>query len=95
MFELLNQLNDEKLDFTVRITDTDGETGKYEFLDVVSFDNGEYAVLSPVSSGGDVEIFRILLENGKETYSRVTDTMLLERIFEIFKIKNEDEFDFD
>ncbi len=95
MFELLNQLNDEKLDFTVKITDTDGVTDKYEFLDIVSFEAGEYAVLSPLSSDGDVEIFRILSEDGKEIYSRITNPEILESVFEIFRVKNEDEFDFD
>ena len=95
MSELLNQLNDDELDFTVTVTDTDGVRGRYEFLDIVKCGDGEYAVLEPEDGEGYVDIFRIITAEGKEQYERVTDEEALEKIFEIFRIKNEDEFDFD
>lgn len=95
MSDLLDQLKDDVLDFTVTVTDTDGITDTYEFLDIVNFENIEYAVLSPVSSDGDVEIFRILTVNGSEKYKRIDDEVLLNKVFDIFRIKNEDEFDFE
>ena len=94
MSELLNQLKDDELDFTVKITDTDGVSGEYEFLDIVLYEKNEYAVLGPMDGEGYVDIFRIMGVNGKEVYVRVTDERLLDEIFEIFRIKNEDEFDF-
>ena len=94
MSELLNQLNDDELDFTVTITDTDGVCAQYEFLDIVLYEKNEYAVLDPMDGEGYVDIFRILTANGKEVYARVTDERVLDEIFEIFRIKNEDEFDF-
>ena len=95
MSELLNQLKDEELDFTVRFTDTDGVYCEYEFLDIVLYGGCEYAVVSPLEADGYVDIFRIMGVNGKEVYARVTDDKTAEEIFEIFRIKNEDEFDFD
>ncbi len=95
MSELLNQLNDEQLDFTVRFTDTDGVYGEYEFLDIVLYKNNEYAVVVPEDSEGYVDIFKIWTVNGKEVYIREKDDSVLEDIFEIFKRKNEDEFDFE
>ena len=95
MSELLNQLKDDELDFTVRFTDTDGVYGEYEFLDIVLYKGCEYAVVSPLEADGYVDIFRIMAVNGKEVYARVTDDKTAEEIFEIFKIKNEDEFDFE
>lgn len=95
MSELLNQLNDEELDFTVSFTDTDGVFGEYEFLDIVLYKDCEYAVVAPLESDGYVDIFRIMGVNGKEAYARVSDENDLEKIFEIFRIKNEDEFDFE
>ena len=95
MSELLNQLKDDELDFTVRFTDTDGVYGEYEFLDIVLYKGCEYAVVVPLVSDGYVDIFRIMDANGKEVYARVTDDKTAEEIFEIFKIKNEDEFDFE
>ena len=95
MSELLNQLKDEELDFTVRFTDTDGVYGEYEFLDIVLYEGGEYAVVSPLDADGYVDIFRIMGVNDKEIYVRVQDDYTLEKVFEIFRVKNEDEFDFE
>lgn len=95
MSELLNQLKDDELDFTVRFTDTDGVYGEYEFLDIVLYNGCEYAVVSPLEADGYVDIFRIMGVNGKEVYVRVNDEDTAEEIFEIFKMKNEDEFDFE
>ena len=95
MSELLNQLKDEELDFTVRFTDTNGEYGEYEFLDIVLYEGCEYAVVAPVDADGYVDIFRITSLAGKEVYVRVQDDETLENVFEIFRVKNEDEFDFE
>ncbi len=95
MSELLNQLNDEDLDFTVKFTDTDGNYGEYEFLDIILYKNHEYVVVEPVDSDGYVDIFLVTEKDGKEAYQRETDDNSLEEIFEIFKKKNEDEFDFE
>lgn len=93
MSDLLNQLDDENLDFTVEITDESGKKGKYDFLDIVCYEGHEYAVVAEKGSEL-VEIFLIGEGGGKETYTAVTDEETLENVFEIFKIKNEDEFDF-
>lgn len=95
MWELLRQLNDEEMDFTVTVTDTDGVKGEYEFLDIVNLEGSAYAVLAPTEDDGYVDIFRIIQRDGKELYERVENDSLLDEIFEIFRIKNEDEFDFD
>lgn len=95
MSDLLNQLKDDELDFTVKITDTDGITAEYEFLDIVNYEDTEYAVLDPMDGEGYVDIFRIVYMNGKEHYRRETDDDTLEKVFDIFRIKNEDEFDFE
>ena len=95
MSELLNQLKDEELDFTVRFTDTDGEYGEYEFLDIVLYNNCEYVVVAPLDNDGYVDIFRIMAINGKEVYVRVSDEETQENVFGIFRVKNEDEFDFE
>lgn len=95
MSELLNQLKDDELDFTVKITDSDGHYGEYEFLDIVLYEKNEYAVLAPLVGDGYVDIFRIMGINGKEVYCRVEDPDILDQVFAIFRIKNEDEFDFD
>lgn len=95
MSELLKQLNDDEMDFTVRFTDTDGEKCEYEFLDIVQYEGKEYAVLGPFDGDGYVDIFLIKQDSKNEEYERVTDDDILEGVFDIFRIKNEDEFDFE
>ena len=79
----------------MRFTDTDGEYGEYEFLDIVLYNNCEYVIVSPLDADGYVDIFRIMGVNDKEVYVRVQDDETLEKVFEIFRVKNEDEFDFE
>ena len=95
MSKLLDQLDDENMDFSVVVTDSDGVTAKYEFLDVVSVDYAEYAVLCALDSDGYVDIFRIDDDGSNEIYVRQTDEKIIEKAFEMFRIKNEDEFDFE
>lgn len=95
MSDLLNKLNDEEMDFTVTITDTDGIKADYEFLDIVFYNGLEYVVLAPLDADGYVDIFRVIKTSKGEAYQRVTDDKLLDEIFEIFRKKNEDEYDFE
>lgn len=95
MSRLLDQLHDDELDFSVSFTDTDGVKVSGEFLDIVCRDGIEYAVISPDDADGYVDIFRIQVLNGNELYVREKDEKVLDEVFEIFRIKNEDEFDFD
>ena len=59
------------------------------------YNNCEYVVVAPLDADGYVDIFRIMGVNGKEVYVRVQDDDTLENVFEIFRVKNEDEFDFE
>ena len=95
MSELLGQLNDDELDFTVRFTDTEGNFCAGEFLDIVNFEGNEYAVIDPCDGEGYVDIYLVTVKDGKECYKRETDDGILEEVFEIFRVKNEDEFDFE
>ncbi|MBR6315068.1 MAG: DUF1292 domain-containing protein [Clostridia bacterium] len=95
MSDLLDQLNDEEETAVVTITDTDGKTGEYEFLDLVFLGDRQFAVVSPTDSDGDVVIFRVMQYEAGEAYIRVHDDVTLLRVFDVFRLKNEDEFDFD
>lgn len=95
MSQLLNQLNDDELDFTVSFKDTDGNSHTGDFLDIVLFEKNEYVIIEPCDGDGYVDIFRIMHVNDKEVYVPVTDEKVLDSVFEVFRIKNEDEFDFE
>ena len=95
MSELLKQLNDDELDFTVRFRATDGSFCAGEFLDIVNYGGNEYVIIDSCDGEGYVDIFRVLIIDGKECYERENDDGTLEAVFEIFRVKNEDEFDFE
>lgn len=95
MSSLLDQLNDDALDFGVSFVTTDGEAVTGEFLDIVCRGGVEYAVIATDENDGYVDIFRIQLLDGNELYIRERDEKVLDEVFEIFRIKNEDEYDFD
>lgn len=94
MPSLFDLTDDESEVSLVTVTDSDGVTGEYEFLDIVRYNGGSFAVLAEPDSG-DVEIFRIETDGEKEVYIRQKDEEILYKVFDIFKLKNEDEFDFD
>lgn len=93
MSRLLQNLNDEALDFTV-ILPYNGKSCKFEFLDIVSFEGEHYAVVAPLKEEY-VEIFRINeIDTDNENYTLIEDETLLQQVFDIFEMKNSDEFDF-
>lgn len=95
MSRLLNQLNDDELDFTVSFKDADGNSHKGDFLDIVLYEGNEYVIIEPDDGDGYVDIFRIIRTNENESYEAVSDDEILDSVFEVFRIKNEDEFDFE
>ena len=86
MSELLNQLNDDELDFTVSFKDTDGNSHKGDFLDIVLFEKNEYVIIEPEDTDGYVDIFKIMHVNEKEVYVPVSDDRVLDSVFEVFRI---------
>ena len=60
MSELLNQLNDDELDFTVSFKDTDGNTNKGEFLDIVLYEKNEYVIIDPEDSEIKLVIIKLV-----------------------------------
>ena len=93
----------EELDNIIILNDEEGQEVKFEFLDLIELDDEEYVVLLPVSEEGvednDGEVVILKLEDTdedseEESYVGVEDEEVLSRVFEIFKEKFKDEFDF-
>ncbi len=93
----------EELDNIVILNDEDGNEVKFEFLDLVELDNEEYVVLLPVTVEGEEEEGEVVIlkiedtddENAEEeSYVSVEDEEILNKVFEIFKEKFKDDFDF-
>ncbi len=95
--------NNEELDNIVTLKDEDGNDVKFEFLDLIDYEGEEYVVLLPAEEAEDSEpdeVVILQLEKGsdenseEETYVSVDDEEVLNAVFEIFKEKFKDEFNF-
>ena len=92
----------EEMDNIVLLTDEDGNEVKFEFLDLVELDEEEYVVLLPVSEEGEEDEGEVVIlkvedsdgDSDEESYVGITDEEILNKVFEIFKEKYKDEFDF-
>ena len=77
-------LGEELEDNIVILNDEEGKENKFEFLDLIELDNEEYVVLLPADEESD--------EPGEVVILKVEE--ILNKVFEIFKDKFKDEFDF-
>ena len=93
----------EELDNIVILNDEDGNEVKFEFLDLVELDNEEYVVLLPINDEGEEDEGEVVIlkiednedENSEEeSYVSVEDEAILNQVFEIFKEKFKNDFDF-
>ena len=80
----------------VLFTDDHGNEIEFEFLDLLEYDGEQYAVLLPTQEDADeVLIMRLVPdEDGQETYISVEDEDVMNAVFDIFKNKFKDEFNF-
>ena len=95
--------NNEELDNVVILNDEDGNDVKFEFLDLIELDDEEYVVLLPMAEDGEEEEGEVVIlkvednddENSdEESYVSIEDEDVLNKVFEMFKEKFKDDFDF-
>lgn len=84
----------------ITLEDDLGNEEEFEFLDVVDFEGDEYVVLLPLSEEesdeAEVMILKIeSLDDETETYAGIDDDELIENVFEVFKKRYEDEYNFE
>lgn len=87
---------DDDLDNIIVLTDEDGVDTEFEFLDVIESDGKEYVVLLPLATAddGEVVIFRVEGEGDDATYVGVETNEEASKIFELFKEKAKDDYNF-
>ena len=91
--------NNEELDNIVVLNDENGEEVEFEFLDLIEYEGEEYVVLLPVEEteeAGEVVILKLedTESEDEESYVSVDDDEVLNKVFEIFKEKFKDDFNF-
>ena len=92
-------INNEELDNIIILNDEEGNEVEFEFLDLIEFEGEEYVVLLPVEETEDAgEVVILKLEDteseDEESYVSVDDETILNKVFEIFKEKFKDDFNF-
>ena len=92
----------QELDNIIILNDEEGNEVKFEFLDLVELDDEEYVVLLPVTEEGEEEEGDVVIlkvedtdeDSDEESYVSIDDEDTLNKVFEIFKEKFKDDFDF-
>ena len=92
---------EEELDNIIVLNDEEGNEVEFEFLDLIEYNGEEYVVLLPMEGTDeeeDGEVVILKLEDtdseDEESYVSVDDEETLQNVFEIFKEKFKDEFNF-
>lgn len=83
----------------VYLTDEDdGSQIEFQLLDLIEYDNSFYVVLLPTDDDDCDEVLILLYESYDdqegETYSSVDDDDILKNVYDIFKERHKDEFNF-
>ena len=101
----MDENNNEELDNVRTLKDEEGNDVNFEFLDLIEYEGEEYVILLPMQEvEEDAEPDEVVIlqieKNGEnansdeETYISVEDENVLNAVFEIFKDKFKDEFNF-
>lgn len=98
--EELNGYNEEE-DSVVILKDEDGNDVKFEFLDLIEYEGENYLLLLPAEEVEDENADEVVIlkedpnsQEDEEAYISVEDEDTLNKIFEIFKEKFKEEFNF-
>ena len=92
---------EDDMDNIIILNDEDGNEVQFEFLDLIDYDEEEYVVLLPVEEDSEDEIGEVVIlkveqteSEDEESYIGVEDEEILNKVFEIFKEKFKDEFNY-
>ncbi len=101
MDEREDMIDEEELDNIIVLNDEEGNEVQFEFLDLVEYDQEEYVILLPVTEEGEEDLGEVVIlkvedteSEDEDSYVSVDDEEVLNAVFEIFKEKFKDEFNF-
>lgn len=98
--EIPENIEGEEVDNIVILNYEEGNEVQFEFLDLIEYNEEEYVILLPVEDEiseepGEVVILKVeSTSEDEESYVSVEDEEVLNNVFEIFKEKFKDEFNF-
>jgi len=91
--------DEDELDNIIVLNDENGDKVRFEFLDLIEYEDEEYVVLLPVEESedaGEVVILKVeeSIKSDEESYVSVDDSDVLNAVYTMFKEKFKDEFNF-
>ncbi len=92
---------DEERDDIVVLIGEDGEEAEFEHIDTIEMNGNEYVVLLPVEEQENEEVDEVVIlkvdhnEDGEDSFVTVDDEEELNSVFEEFKTRMEEEYDFE
>lgn len=96
--DMKNVPENEEVDNIIVLNDEEGNEVEFEFLDLIEYEGEEYVVLLPAEEtddAGEVVILQVEdIDTEEESYISVEDEDTLNKVFDIFKDKFKDEFNF-
>ena len=91
----------DELDNIIVLNDEEGKEVQFEFLDLIEYEDEEYVILLPIEEENDEDAGEVVIlkvedtdSEDEESYVSVDDQETLNTVFEIFKEKFKDEFNF-
>ena len=95
-----NEVLDDELDNIIVLNDENGDEVPFEFLDLIDLNGEQYVILLPIEEesedNGEVVILKVedTDSEDEESYVSVDDEEVLNTVFDMFKEKFKDEFNF-
>ncbi len=93
-----NYIENEENTGIIELIDENGEAVQFEHLDTLELDSVTYVVLTPYTGKdedeSDVYIMKIVNEDGEDILVTVEDGKTIKKVFEEFKERTKDDFDF-
>jgi uncharacterized protein YrzB (UPF0473 family) len=101
MNEFENKLpeDDEEEVSILTLTDENGQETSYEFLDLISYNGQDYVILLPIDEDDADDGLVVILEvheidEENEEYVSIEDEAVLDAVYDIFKEKYKEFFNF-
>ena len=92
----MSEKENEELDNIVVLTDDTGKDTEFEWLDTVEMNDNQYIILLPTDEedAEEVVILKMEASEEEENFIPVEDEDELNQVYDIFKERNKENFDF-
>ena len=98
-----NNVVDEEFSNIIVLNDENGNEVQFEFLDLIEYESEQFVVLLPVLEEGQEDDGEVVIlkvddseeDSDEESYVSVDDEEVLNIVFQMFKEKFKDEFNFE